>query len=53
MVFSRAPALNLEPFSPARFARASKITGLGLVRDILFRSRIDAAALTSGPGFAA
>jgi hypothetical protein len=48
MVFSRAPAINLEPFSPARFARASKITGLGLVRDILFRSRIDAAAQTLG-----
>jgi glycine oxidase len=48
LAFDRTPAINLEPFAPGRFAQARKITGLGLVRDILFRSRIDAAAQTLG-----
>jgi hypothetical protein len=48
LVFDRTPAISLEPFAPGRFAQAGKITGLGLVRDILFRSRIDAAAQALG-----
>ena len=48
LVFDRAPSINLEPFAPARFSQAGKVTGLWLVRDILFRSRIDAAAQVLG-----
>ena len=48
LVFGRAPSINLAPFAPARFAKTGKITALGLVRDILFRSRIDAAAQVMG-----
>ena len=44
LVFERSPTLLIEPFSPQRFAAAPKVRALGLVRDILFRSRIDAAA---------
>jgi hypothetical protein len=48
LVFARTPAVDLKPFAPARFAMAGKVRALGLVRDILFRSRIDAAAHALG-----
>jgi glycine oxidase len=47
LVMDRRPAFDLTPFSPARFAVA-EIKVLGLVRDILLRSRIDAAAQALG-----
>jgi glycine oxidase len=43
----RTPAIDLTPFSPARFTAAG-VKVLGLVRDILLRSRIDAAAQALG-----
>ncbi len=48
LIHARAPAIDLAPFAPARFTAVSKIKALGLVRDILFRSRIDAAAQVLG-----
>jgi glycerol-3-phosphate dehydrogenase len=48
LAYGRAPSINLAPFAPARFTNAGKVTALGLVRDILFRSRIDAAAQVLG-----
>jgi glycine oxidase len=48
LVNGRKSSLNLEPFSPARFKQKKRIRALGLVRDILFRSRIDAAAQAVG-----
>jgi glycine oxidase len=48
LVFGRQPAIELEPFSPARFGKSGKVAALALVRDILFRSRIDAAARAIG-----
>jgi glycine oxidase len=48
LVFGRVPAIDLAPFAPGRLAKAVKVTALGLVRDILFRSRIDAAAQVLG-----
>jgi glycine oxidase len=48
LAYGRAPSINLAPFAPARLAKAGKVTALGLVRDILFRSRIDAAAQVLG-----
>jgi glycine oxidase len=46
LVEARKPTTGLEltPFSPSRFAGRPKIGTLALIRDILFRSRIDAAA---------
>jgi glycine oxidase len=48
LVHGRKPAIDLTPFVPARFTMAAKVRALGLVRDILFRSRIDAAAQMIG-----
>lgn len=48
LVFARVPSIDLAPFAPARLTKTGKTTVLGLVRDILFRSRIDAAAQVLG-----
>jgi glycine oxidase len=48
LVFGREPSIDLAPFSPARFSTAPQVRALGLVRDILFRSRIDAVAQALG-----
>ena len=48
LAMDRRPALDLTPFSPARFAPAASIKVLGLVRDIMLRSRIDTAAEALG-----
>lgn len=48
LVHERQPSLDLKPFAPDRFAAKASIKALGLVRDILFRSRIDAAAQVLG-----
>jgi glycine oxidase len=48
LVAGRTPPLDLAPFSPARFSAVAKVRALGLVRDILFRSRIDATANALG-----
>lgn len=48
LVHDRVPPIDLAPFAPARFIAARKTQTLGLVRDILFRSRIDAAAQILG-----
>ena len=48
LVNGRKPAVDLAPFSPARFTGVAKVKALGLVRDILFRSRIDAVAQALG-----
>lgn len=48
LVMDRKPAFDLAPFLPARFAAAAGVKVLGLVRDILLRSRIDAAAQALG-----
>lgn len=44
LVNGRQPPVDLAPFAPARFSARREVKALGLVRDILFRSRIDAAA---------
>jgi len=44
----RTPSIDLAPFSPQRFASKPKISTIALVRDILFRSRIDAVAQALG-----
>ncbi|HJU28214.1 MAG TPA: FAD-dependent oxidoreductase, partial [Candidatus Binataceae bacterium] len=48
LVKGRESAIDLTPFAPARFSARRKVKALGLVRDILFRSRIDAAAQALG-----
>ena len=48
LVRARKPSVEIAPFSPDRFARLPTIHTLALVRDILFRSRIDAAAQALG-----
>ena len=48
LVNGRQPALDLAPFSPRRFSAVTTVKVLGLVRDILFRSRIDAVAQALG-----
>jgi glycine oxidase len=48
LVNGRKPAIDLAPFAPARFSARRKVRALGLVRDILFRSRIDAVAQAVG-----
>lgn len=44
LVMDRAPEVDITPFLPSRFTATEKVRALGLVRDILFRSRIDAVA---------
>jgi hypothetical protein len=48
LVNGRAPVIDLAPFAPARFTARRSVRALGLVRDILFRSRIDAVAQALG-----
>jgi len=48
LLHERAPMLDLKPFAPDRFIAKPAIAALGLVRDILFRSRIDAVAQALG-----
>ncbi len=48
LVAGRAPAIDLKAFAPARFAVKRPTKVLGLVRDILFRSKIDAVAQVLG-----
>ena len=48
LIFGRTPSIDLKAFAPSRFAAAGKSKVLGLVRDILFRSKIDAAAQALG-----
>jgi glycine oxidase len=48
LIHTRNPSIDLTPFSPNRFASPRKISALALIRDILFRSRIDAAAQALG-----
>src|SRR5207244_3218555 len=47
LVNGRQLALDLAPFSPRRFSVVTKVKALGLVRDILFRSRICLKALSA------
>jgi glycine oxidase len=44
LIQTRNPSIDVAPYSPKRFADSPKIRTLALLRDILFRSRIDAAA---------
>jgi len=48
LIQARNPSIDLAPFSPNRFVDPPKIGTLALIRDILFRSRIDATAQTLG-----
>jgi DNA-binding NarL/FixJ family response regulator len=48
LIQSRKPSIEIAPFSPARFAEVPRINTLALIRDILFRSRIDATAQSLG-----
>jgi glycine oxidase len=48
LIQARKPPIDVAPFSPNRFADPPKITILALIRDILFRSRIDASAQALG-----
>jgi len=48
LVMGRTPQIDLGPFAPARFSTTAKVKALGLVRDIMFRSRIDAVADSLG-----
>jgi glycine oxidase len=48
LIHGRKPSIDLAPFLPNRFADPPKVSTLALVRDILFRSRIDASAQALG-----
>ncbi|MBV8362267.1 MAG: glycine oxidase ThiO [Deltaproteobacteria bacterium] len=48
LVQARNPSIDVAPFSPNRFAVPPKISTLALIRDVLFRSRIDATAQALG-----
>lgn len=48
LIHSRTPAIEIAPFSPKRFIDQPRISILALVRDVLFRSRIDAVAHALG-----
>jgi glycine oxidase len=48
LVYGRRPSIDTAPFSPSRFITSSKPKALALLRDILFRSRVDAAAHALG-----
>jgi hypothetical protein len=48
LIAGRKPSIDMAAFSPARFTAPARIKALGLVRDILFRSRIDATAQALG-----
>jgi len=48
LVQARNPSIDVAPFSPNRFAGPPKISTLALIRDVLFRSRIDATAQALG-----
>jgi glycine oxidase len=50
LIQSRNPSIDVDvtAFSPRRFADPPKVCTLALIRDILFRSRIDAAAQSLG-----
>ena len=48
LVAGRTPSIDLKAFSPSRFAAKRQTKVLGLVRDILFRSKIDAVAQVLG-----
>lgn len=48
LAMGRAPQIDLRPFAPARFSMTAKVKALGLVRDIMFRSRIEAVADSLG-----
>ena len=48
LIQSRRPSIDISPFSAGRFAEVPKIASLALIRDILFRSRLDAAAQALG-----
>jgi glycine oxidase len=48
LIQSRTPPIDIAPFSPQRFAGAPRISALALIRDVLFRSRIDATAQALG-----
>ena len=46
LIQTRNPSIDVAPFSPNRFDDQPKVSTLALIRDILFRSRIDATAQT-------
>jgi len=48
LILGRKPSIGIEPFLASRFANPPKIKAVGVLRDILFRSRIDAAAQARG-----
>ncbi len=48
LIQARTPTIDLGPFSPTRFIEPPKTSVLAFIRDILFRSRVDAAAQSSG-----
>jgi len=48
LIQSRNPSIDVAPFSPRRFTDPPKVGTLALIRDILFRSRIDAVAQSLG-----
>jgi glycine oxidase len=48
LIQSRSLSIDIAPFSPKRFSDPPKISSLALIRDILFRSRIDAVAQALG-----
>jgi glycine oxidase len=52
LINGRTPSVDLTPFTPARFDAPQRVKALGLVRDIIFRSRIDATARSLGVNIA-
>jgi glycine oxidase len=48
LVQGRKPSFDLAPFAPSRFAATRQVRTVAVVRDILFRSRIDAVAQALG-----
>ena len=48
LIQARETSIDILPFSPNRFAAHQKSRTLALIRDILFRSRIDATAQALG-----
>jgi glycerol-3-phosphate dehydrogenase len=48
LVQGRKPSVDIDPFAPSRCAEQRRVRTVAVVRDILFRSRIDAAAQALG-----
>jgi glycine oxidase len=48
LIHARTPSIDVAPFSPSRFADPPRVNAVALIKDVLFRSRIDAVAQALG-----